>query len=263
MIPITIPAGQTTADISFRTFDDTTDEPTQSVVLLFQGASGIQGGPTTYVLTILDNDPTSVDFAVTEVSREEGSGAYTAMLNLTTPLEKQSTIVIGVFDGPTVFYGEHLDYTTSPEVKHRSITLTAPQEADSLTFTITPNKDRLPEHQTESVDFRLQSVSDGLVIGNNSEMIFNIIDVRVCRSGFVVFPNATFGDVNIVTAENGDEQIESTLHDPAGETIISATGTAEELSTVFSQALQGKRKGVYVISLVQCGEITSKRILKL
>ncbi len=265
VIQITIPAGQTTASISFRTFDDSTDEPTQSVVLLFQGASGIQAGAVNaYILTILDNDPTSVNFAETEVTREEGSGAYTVMLNLSTPLEKQSTVVIGVSDGPTVFYGEHLDYVTSPAVNHRRITLTAPQGADSLVFTVTPNQDRIPEHRPESVDFRILSATDGLTVGIQNEMIFNIKDVRVCHPEFLVYPNATFGDIHIATPpDNEDDNVEGALYGPAGEILVTATGTVEELSRIFSQSLHERRRGFYILRLTQCGVITTVRIAKI
>jgi hypothetical protein len=157
-----------------------------------------------------------------------------------------------------------LDYTTSPATERRKIVLSIPAGAQEVSFSVTPNSDNIPERRPESITFSIQSVSAGLKIGEANKMVFNIIDVRPCLPVFVVFPNPTHGPVNIKTLPaNEDSLVQGYLYAPNGEMLANHVGTVEQLSQQFTTALEGRRRGIYTLRLVQCDETITIRILKI
>lgn len=264
-ISVVIPAGSTTGSFVLTTVDDTIDETNEVINFTLLSTQGLSvNDSSTFTVTILDDDASTVEFAEAAVSREEGSGAYTVRLPLSLPQTTEQHIVIRVTNGQGVFYGSRWDYTTTPIVSQGRIHLTIPAGVDEVTFTVTPNTDILPERRPETITFTLESVGAGLAIGTQKTFVFTIIDVRPCIPLFGVFPNPTFGIVNIFTLPaNQDNLVQGTLYGPAGEVLTSGEGTVAALSDLFTNTLQGRRRGFYTLRLVQCDEVITIRILKL
>lgn len=265
MISVVIPAGSTTASILVNTLDDLLDETNEVINFTLLPSSGVTVNDSSILsITIVDNDATTLVFAEASISQEEGSGAYTVRLSLSTPLASQETIAIRVSNGQGVFYGNHWDYTTTPVINQGRVRLTIPAGANEVTFTVTPNKDILPERRPETITFTLESVSAGLTIGTQKTFVFTIIDVRPCIPLFGVFPNPTFGVVNIFTLPaNQDSLVQGALYGTAGELLASGEGTVAVLSDLFTNTLQDRRRGFYTLRLVQCDEVITIRIFKL
>jgi hypothetical protein len=264
-LTILIPTGSVSASVPIATIDDVADELSESIMFILMPQTGIElSDSTSFLLTILDNEPTTVEFVETEIGREEGSGAYEAVLRLSTPLASAQSVTLFVQDGITVMYGNRLDYTTSPAVERRKIVLNIPVGVQQVSFQVTPNSDNIPERRPEAITFTIQSVSADLRIGTANKMVFNIIDVRPCLPVFVVFPNPTHGAVNIKTLpSNEDSLVQGTLYAPNGDVLGSHVGTVEQLSEQFTTVLEGRRRGIYTLRLIQCDEIITIRILKI
>ncbi|MCU0418587.1 MAG: hypothetical protein MUC38_02930 [Cyclobacteriaceae bacterium] len=81
------------------------------------------------------------------------------------------------------------------------------------------------KRRPEFVTFMIESVSKGLAIDTSAAFRFNIIDVRPCPPVFAVFPNPTFGNVNLYTLPASEDVIfAASLLDPAGGVLVSANG---------------------------------------
>lgn len=209
--------------------------------------------PPTPILTFVDS----------AVSREEGSGTYVVRLKLSSTLPDDQTVVIKVQEGRGVLYGSILDYITSPVPVHGKITRTIPAGKNEIEFTVTPNRDLFREND-ETITFSILSVSGGIKPGAQADFIFTITDVPVCLPVFAVFPNPTFGTVNIYTLpENEDTIISGSLIDSQGHVLSTGNGTAAHLSSQFTNVLEGKRLGVYIVRLTACEKVITIRVLKL
>jgi hypothetical protein len=265
LIQVTVPAGSSTASVLVNTIDDAADELAETVTLQLLPTPGvIVSDSSIFTLTILDNDLATIEFAEAEASREEGSGAYAVKLKLGSAPVTAQTIAIRAVNGQGVFYGNRWDYTTSPAINQGRIALSIPAGVSEISFEVTPNRDLMPERRPEAIYFSIVSISEGLSLGTQATSKFNIIDVRPCLPVFVVFPNPTFGAVNIFTLPaNQDSMVEGTLFDPNGQLIASGNGTVAQLSEQFSNTLQGRRRGFYVLRLAQCDEVITIRIFKL
>jgi endonuclease/exonuclease/phosphatase family metal-dependent hydrolase len=264
IISIAVPAGSITASVLVNVLDDVLDESTEALALKIMPTDGLLiNDSATFSLTILDNDLTTIAFAEAEASREEGSGAYQVTLLLSSAADTTRTIVIRAVNSPGVFYGNRWDYTTHPAIAQGRIELNV-QAGDSIvSFTVTPNTDIFRERRPEHALFSIESAA-GLLMGAQSNFRFNIIDVRPCIPVFAVFPNPTFGAVNIYTLPaNEGNLLAGTLFDPSGVAIATGEGTVAQLSEQFTNALQGRRRGFYLLRLVQCNEVINIRIFKL
>lgn len=262
---LALPAGATQAQFVVRPLDDTADEADETIRFQLLPAPGLLVADSLpVVLTIIDDDLTAVQFAETEVSREEGSGPYTVRLSLSSPTRETQTITIRATNSLGVFHGPRWDYTTEPAVAQARIQLVIAAGATFAEFQVTPNRDFLRERRAEFVRFSIEAVSSGLTVGTPGSLRFNIIDVRPCIPVFAVFPNPTFGNLNLYTLPGNEEVVfAASLLDPAGVVLASAEGTVAHLSEVFTQALQGRRRGIYTLRLNACDEVVTIRILKL
>jgi len=206
----------------------------------------------------------SIGFAEAEISIVEGSGKHTIVLKVTEPLPFPQSVTISATNGPDLFYGPLLDYVTKPALRPgNKITLNIPPNAMEISFDIHPNKDVFRENE-ETVTFTIASVTSGLNIGIQSTVKVHIEDLVPCVPIFIVYPNPTFGPVNIWTPEyNENEIVHGTLYDQHGNVLQSLDGTAAQLGDAFTTALHGKRNGIYVLKLVQCDQTFTYRILKL
>ena len=264
-VSVTVPAGSSSAQFLVRVIDDLSDEPNETIEFELLPTAGIDVADSASVaLTILDNDITTVQFAEAEISRDEGSGAYAVRLNFSSSLATAQTITIRTVNSLGVFYGSRWDYTTEPGIAQARIQLSVPAGASFVEFLVTPNRDIFRERRQEFITFTVESVSEGLEMGAQASLRFNILDVRPCIPVFVVFPNPTFGAVNIFTLPaNEDSFANGSLFDPNGSVIASGAGTVAQLSALFTQALQGRGRGIYTLRLLQCDEVVNIRILKL
>jgi hypothetical protein len=264
-INVTIPAGSTLANIVINILDDTQDEQDEHVTLQIIPSTSIfsNDSTSTFSLTIIDNDLPTIDFVESEVSREEGSGAYAIKLKLSSVQSTNQTVTIQASNGQGVIYGNFFDYTTSPALSHGKLTLTIPAGKDEVEFTVTPNNDLIHENN-ELITFSIASVSNGVVKGSSSTFKFTIVDTPICLPVFTVFPNPTLGVVNIYTLpSNEDHIVEGTLIDPRGEVLSSISGTVAQIGEQFTNALQGKKRGIYIIKLKECGTLITIHLLKL
>jgi len=264
-IMLTIPANHVSAAFWVRIKDDTKDEQDEVITFRLLAAPGatIEQSNAAFTLTILDNDNATIQFAASSASREEGSGAYAVTLRLSSTQSTNTTALVYVSNGPDVIYGSLFDYTTTPSPTGGKISITIPAGQDSASFTITPNKDLFHENN-ELVKFEIGSVTNGVTIGTQPTFNFTIVNAPICLPVYTVFPNPTFGVVNIYTLpENENTVVSGSLIDPQGHTLLSATGTPAQLGNQFTTALEGKRIGVYILRLSACGTTIAIRILKI
>jgi hypothetical protein len=264
LISVIIPAGQSSAQFQVRVVDDLADEPNETIGFQLLPSAGIEVLDSAFLtLTLLDNDVTTVQFEEAEVNREEGSGAYTVRLNFSSPVATSQTITIRAVNSLGVFYGNRWDYTTQPSVMQGRIQVHVPAGASYAEFQVTPNTDIFRERRAEFITFALESVSGGLVAGAQTSLRFNIVDVRPCLPVFAIFPNPTFGPINIYTLPGQEDSVvNGTLLDPNGSVIASGANTVAQLSDLFTQALQGRRRGIYTVRLTACDEVITIRVLK-
>jgi exonuclease III len=264
---VTIPDGSASGQFVVRVLDDVLDEANETIEfnLLPTPTTGIELVDSVGVtLTIVDNDVPTVQFAEAEVNRDEGSGAYAVRLNFSAPLATAQTITVRSVNSTGVFYGNRWDYITEPGIVQARIQLNVSAGASFVEFQVTPNSDIFRERRPEFVTFTIESVSSGLTAGAQTSLKFNILDVRPCIPVFAVFPNPTRGAVNIYTLPaNQDLVVTGSLIDPNGSVITSGEGTVAQLSDLFTQALQGRTRGVYTLRFIQCDEVINIRLLKL
>jgi len=262
---LTIPANHSSAAFWIRIKDDVKDEQDETVTFRLLTAPGatIEQSRAAFTLTILDNDNATVQFTSGGVSKEEGSGAYAITLKLSSTQSANTTATVYVSNGQDVVYGSLFDYTTTPSPAAGKISVTIPAGRDSASLTITPNRDLFHENN-EVVKFEIGSVTNGVGIGTQSMFNFVIVNAPVCLPVYTVFPNPTFGVVNIYTLpENENTIISGSVIDPQGNTLLTATGTPTQLGNQFTNALEGKRIGVYILRLSACGTTVAIRILKI
>ncbi|MEO7992101.1 MAG: endonuclease/exonuclease/phosphatase family protein [Chryseolinea sp.] len=263
---VTVPANSTIADLWINVLDDTHDEHEEYVALQILPTPGIllqDSLASLFTLTILDNDATTIEFIENTITREEGSGAYAVRLKLSTAQDKNHTVTIKATGGHGVYYGSLFDYTTTPALSQGKLTLTIPAGTEEAEFKVTPNKDLLNEND-EVITFSITSVSAGIAKGLVSTSTFTLVNTPTCLPVFTVFPNPTFGNVNIYTLPANEEQVvQGTLLDPRGDVVASGEGTTAQLSDVFTNALHGKKRGVYILKLKECDTVITIRIIKL
>ncbi len=266
LLYVNLPAGSTTTSVWITVLEDAEDEHDEVVALQILPTAGIlleDSLASRFTLTILDNDVSTIAFVETGVSREEGSGSYAVRLKLSTPQAANHTVTIKAIGGQGVYYGPIFDYVTTPALSQGKLTLTIPAGAEEVEFRVTPNRDLINEND-ETITFSITSVSEGIAKGTVSTSVFTIVNTEVCLPVFTVFPNPTFGTVNIYTLpSNEDHIIQGTLIDTRGDIITSGEGTTAQLSELFTNALQGKKRGVYVLKLTECDKVITIRILKL
>ncbi|GCC53055.1 hypothetical protein SanaruYs_32960 [Chryseotalea sanaruensis] len=264
LIAITVPAGNTSASVLVKVVDDMLDESNETLTLKILPTEGLLiNDSSTFLLTIIDNDLTTIAFTEAEISREEGSESYQVSLMLSSPADTSYTVIIRAYNSAGVLYGNRWDYTTNPGNMQGRITLNISEGDSTISFTVTPNSDVFRERRPEHILFSIESAT-GLLVGTQSNFKFNIIDVRPCIPVFGVFPNPTFGEVKLYTLPANEETLlTGTLLDPNGVAISSGEGTVKQLSEQFTTALKGKRRGFYMLRLIQCNEVISIRILKL
>ena len=263
-ISLNLSTGDSSASFAITVVNDVLDEIEETALFSIQSTAGITvGSNSVFSLTIQDNDIPKISFTDQFASAEEGSGAHTVVLKLSTPPATLQTVRIFVLDGFKVDYGA--DYTSSPTVDHNFINVTIPAGSIEGTFTITPLADRKHEVPVEFITFFLYQASSGLDITNPRLSFFTIIDVKKKPrlSELVVSPNPTHGNVNL-SFEGGEsnETLRVELRNDNGRLLYSGNGTLNQLSDALSNKLRHERKGIYLLRVKLDDEDRVIRIMK-
>ena len=265
LIEVPIAAGSTSTSFRVESIDDTADETDESIILSILPSEGLLlSTQDTLTVTLLDNDLPTIAFADASLSIEETAGSQQIYLQLSSPQPTTSTVTIAVSHSRGLLYGHVLDYTTNPALRpHGRFTLTIPAGSTEAYFEFTPNRDLFSEGE-ETATFTITSVTPGITVGTPSSLPVHIIDVAPCLPGFALHPNPTHGRVNIWTLPvNRDNIVNGSMYDPGGNQIASLDGDVDDLSDAFTEALSGRRRGVYIIKLIQCEQTVFLRVVKL
>jgi hypothetical protein len=208
----------------------------------------------------------AMGFAVSNVTRNEGSGAYTVEIITDNIPYQNFSIPVTTSAARDVRYGERRDYITNPSAETGSFTISFPAGTTKSTFTVTPLLDDDNEKFAEEITFTLSaSANREYKVGPQNTFVFTIQDTKkntgTKESTLSVSPNPTSGDVMITTAiENAN--IDATLRSPEGEVLYCGKGEAAEVSRQISQALQGRRGGIYMLQTVIDEHVENTRIVK-
>jgi hypothetical protein len=169
-----IPAGALTVTVPLTVIDDNATEPTETVIVTLQSATGgvtIDNTPQT--LNIADNDaagPVSQASVTNIVNATEGGANGSFMVTLTNPSSVATTVMF-TLTGSAI---NGTDYNT--------ITGTAviPAAAITVTIPVIPIDDNVTE-PTETVVITLQSATGGVTVDNTPKTL-NIIDNDVANT---------------------------------------------------------------------------------
>jgi hypothetical protein len=169
---VTIPAGQTSADIIVTPVDDAVDEPDESLTLMLSGRSQYVLGTSTFATaTIHDNDPPGVTISATTPIAMEGGPQYATFV-----VERLSQYT----DKPlTVKYAVGGDATSGSDYQPLSGSITIAAGQTQAFITLVPVDDDTVEHD-ESVTITLTpdpaytiTTPGGGTTGSASAMITN------------------------------------------------------------------------------------------
>jgi hypothetical protein len=263
-IDLPVSAGSTSAVVTIGTADNDVDESEKAVTYTLAVSNAYEvGAISQFNLTIIDNDLPAISFAASELSFAEGSGKQKVFLTLSSPIATPQSVTISLSNSHGLYYGFLLDYTTDPAPRSNGrFTINIPANKTEVFFEINPNKDLFREDE-ETVTFSIQSVSNDINIGDNSTVAVHIVDVAPCLPVFIVYPNPTSGPISIWTpAYNEDSIVNATLFDPNGSVISTLNGTVQQIGDTFTDAMHGRRRGIYTIKLIQCDQAFTYKIMK-
>lgn len=259
-ITLTLNAGDSVASVVITIINDAIDELAETVVFSLGTTPGFETGePSTFTLTIEDNDIPTIAFAERHASAEEGSGAYEINLKLSTPPATDQQTVIG-FDGIfNTYYGS--DFTINPAPSGRKITVQIPAGSTEASFTVTPLEDRKREFN-EYILFYLIEASAGLQPKSPLLSIFTITDKKR-HPHFTAFPNPTAGHFKLIADEvEDDEEVQVEIRNSFGQRVFRERGTVREINEKISHKFPLSKKGIYLMTVVLDGESFSVRIVK-
>ncbi len=133
--PITIPAGQSTANLALEIIDDDLYELSEDIILtlLAEPTNASLGNNQTYTYTITDNDPMStVAFSTVSSSDSESVTIANLEVSLTQPAGLDVSVNYTVTGGTATGAGDYADYALSSG----TATITAGQSAVMIPVTI-------------------------------------------------------------------------------------------------------------------------------
>ena len=131
---VVIPAGSTTAAITFTIVDDSLFEDAETVELVMgTPVNAVAGTPDHFTLTILDNDiPPLVSFASASQAQGETAGSFPVELQLNGPSGKPVRVTFSLSGAGTATEGDDFSVVTSP----RELTIPAGDTSASLWMNI-------------------------------------------------------------------------------------------------------------------------------
>jgi hypothetical protein len=209
-----------------------------------------------------------INFAISTITRNEGSGAYEVVVTAENNDAPYTNLLIPITINAArnVRYGERRDYITNPAGETGNFTLNFPAGETQASFTVTPLLDDDNERFAENVTFTLSpAAGTDYKVGKQNNFVFTIQEVKKNTSQEGTFPtvspNPTTGAVTIAT-QTENEIIETTLYSPEGELLYNGKGNANEMSQKISNTLQGRRSGIYHLQTITADEIVNTRIMK-
>lgn len=165
---VTIPAGETSATVTFAAIDDTLVEGDETVVvtLVADAAYNISGGTTT--LTIQDDDPPTVKVSVTDNLAVEG-GSATGKIVVQRVGDLSNPLTVGYVVGGTATSG--VDFKELPD----SLTIPAGEASASITVTAL-NDTELEGDESVAItlvsrpDYNIGLPGSGIVVIQDNEL---------------------------------------------------------------------------------------------
>ncbi|EDP95696.1 probable aggregation factor core protein MAFp3, isoform C [Kordia algicida OT-1] len=202
-VTATIPAGQTSVDVTIPITDDLVGEPTEDFTVTGNVVSGnTSNASDSGTVTITDNDTPA--FTVGDLTVAEDNGSASVPVSIDNPSSVDTVVSITTVDNSAT---NPADYTTT------TVTATIPAGQTSVDVTI-PITDDLVGEQTE--DF---TVTGNVVSGNTT---------NASDSGTVTItdndtPAFTVGDVT-VAEDNGSASVPVSIDNPSSvDTVVSIT----------------------------------------
>ncbi|MCB2181051.1 MAG: right-handed parallel beta-helix repeat-containing protein [Desulfobulbaceae bacterium] len=224
--PVTITAGNTTADITVTIATDGLDEDNETVIVdMGTPTNASQGGPTTHTVTITDDDATpTVTFTSASQATANESGTATITAELSAASGRDVTVPFTV-NGSSTATGGDTDYsiTASP------LTMSAGNTTAEITVTIASD-DFDEDNETVIVDMGIPT--------NASQGATTIHTVTITDDDAA--PSVTFTSASQATAdESGIATITAELSAVSGRDvtmpfIVNGTSTADGGGTDYS-----------------------------
>ena len=168
---VTIPSGQSLANVRIRVNEDSIDEPNESITLKLGSsiANATLSSPISSTFTILDDDSTpTVGFSTKNFSITENAKGTAVKVQLSRPSSRDVVVALGF--GGTAKLGE--DYTVKG-TKSSKLTIKAGQT--SGTFTVTPINDSSYEGN-EAITVTIKSAENAVVDKYNLKRTVTIVD---------------------------------------------------------------------------------------
>ena len=183
---ITIPAGSTTAAMTFTAVDDLLDEFDEDFEIDIDSVTnGVEDGTQQVVVTITEDDPLplvtlTVDGATptTSTIQEDPAGTATITATIDAVSEKDVTVVLDI---TPLLTGQEADFATNPAADGtidpmrpnlRQITIPAGSTTADMTFTAV---DDLFDEFDENFEIDIDSVTNGLEDGTQ-QVVVTIVD---------------------------------------------------------------------------------------
>ncbi len=251
--PVTIPAGETSADIVVTIVNDTTAEPAETVVLQLSSpsANATLGPAATHTLTITDDDgPTvpTVQFHQSAESRDEGAGAIDIALDLSAISSEDVTVTFTV--AGTAAAG---DYTLTPA----SHTITIPQGQLHASIVVTPVDDAEDESD-ETVILTLTQATNATLGANVTNTLTITDDDTAGATPTVQVAEATSeaaesdGTVTVTVQLSSETDHEVSIPFSVGGTATSGTDYTTSTTSPLVIAA-GETSGTVTINVVDDG----------
>ena len=213
--PITIAAGQTSADIVITVTDDSDDEQTETVILTLDTPTGADlGTSTVHTATIEDNDDPTVSLDSGFQTVAEDAGAVTVTASLSAASDTDVTVPFTVTG--TATDGSDFTISSSP------ITIAAGQTSADITISVIDDSEDEPD---ESVVISLETPT-GATLGTTSVHTLTITD-----NDDPVPPTVTVSTGQTVAEDAGTVSVIATLSAVSDSDVtvpFSVTGTATD-----------------------------------
>ena len=243
---VTFNPGETTNTFDVTILDDLVVESDETINLVLSNAVGgaILGAVSNAVLTILDNEPPSLQFSTNRYSQIEGAGSATITVTRFGSTAATATVDYATADGTAIKGSDYLAATGTLNF--------APGEG-TKTFSITIRDDSIFE-SNETVNITLSNPT-GATLGSPSAAVLTILnDDRQ----IVTFPDADGDLVTVTLTGHGAMEI-SLAHPntgPVNSIFLSATDESSKLTIRVKRVAGGD-------GLLEVGEIVGDGALRM
>lgn len=203
IITVAVPSGSNIVSVDISALEDLMPEGVETATLILSTVSnGLtigEGDSLNIEITELEGISV-VSFSETNYNANEGDGTATVTLNISPQLEEDQSFDIFVNQDNISL----ADYSLNPVPVNGVISVMLSAGASSYSFDVTIIDDT-EEEGVESLEFTLENLSEGLVIGTNDMAVFSIVDndgVQVVSGLYINEVMAS--NTNTIQDENGD-----------------------------------------------------------